>query len=215
MTPQPSETHGVSPASPGVPGRKRSEQSREALLQAARDLSTSVDRYRDISIQAIAKRASSSKATIYRWWSSKAELIREACLCQPIEMPMGSTLHEDVTQAIHNQLEVMRSAASAPVFAGTWAELVENRKLAGKGGPLVDCPLSSQMHNILHAVFERARLRGEWHGPADLQAAYEALFGILFCRLVGQIRDFSDEEVQRLGHLVIEAARPRDLPASG
>ena len=207
----PTEAQGASPTTPGVPGRKRSEQSREALLQAARELSKSVDRYRDISIQAIAKRASSSKATIYRWWASKAELIREACLTLSIEMPMEKTLHADVNQAIHNQLDIMRNAASAPVFAGTWAELVENRKLAKQPGPHTDCPLSNKMGEILSAVFERARQRGEWSGPANLHAAYETLFGVLFCRLVGQFRDFSDEEVSRLAHLVIEAARPGDF----
>lgn len=208
MTPSPSEPRDGPSANRGVPGRKRSEQSREALLQAARELSVSVQRYRDISIQAIAKRASSSKATIYRWWTSKAELIRDAVLDQPLPMPRGDSLRADIESAIRSQREIMKTAASLPVFAGTWAELVENRVLANQGGPMQDCPLGSQMVGILESVFDRARQRGDWEGPVHLHAAYEVLFGSLFCRLIGQFGDFNEEELDRLTLRVIEAARP-------
>ncbi len=208
MTPPSSEPQEGSPASPGVPGRKRSEQSREALLQAARELSVSVNRYRDISIQAIAKRASSSKATIYRWWTSKAELIRDAVLDQPIPMPMEASLLADLESTIRSQRDIMKSAASLPVFAGTWAELVENRFLAQQGGPMKDCPLGSQVRDVLQSVFERARQRGEWQGPVNVASAYETLFGSLFCRMIGQFEDYRDAEIHRLAQRVVEAARP-------
>jgi AcrR family transcriptional regulator len=56
-----------------VPGRPRSEKSREAILSAAFDLL--VDRgYAGFTIEAVAAAAGAGKTTIYRWWPTKAEL---------------------------------------------------------------------------------------------------------------------------------------------
>jgi AcrR family transcriptional regulator len=59
------------------PGRPRSEQSREAIIQAALDLLEKKN-LRDISIEGIARQAKVGKATIYKWWRSKAHLVLEA-----------------------------------------------------------------------------------------------------------------------------------------
>ena len=72
-------TTGKAERRPRGPGRPRSEQSREAIIQAALDL-LEEQSLRDISIEAIARRAKVGKATIYKWWPSKAHLVLEAFL---------------------------------------------------------------------------------------------------------------------------------------
>ena len=60
------------------PGRPASRRAREqAILDAAIDLVAEVG-YDAMSIEAVAVRAKSSKATIYRRWPGKAELVAEA-----------------------------------------------------------------------------------------------------------------------------------------
>lgn len=59
------------------PGRPRSEDTRQAILDAAVELIGKRD-YRDVSIDAIAAEAKVGKQSIYRWWSSKADLVLEA-----------------------------------------------------------------------------------------------------------------------------------------
>lgn len=59
------------------PGRPRSPETRQAVLDAAIQLIGTRD-YRDVSIDAITSAARVGKQSIYRWWSSKADLVLEA-----------------------------------------------------------------------------------------------------------------------------------------
>ena len=62
---------------PSAPGRRRSEHSHRAILQATREVLDQVG-YRAMTIEAIAAHAGVGKKTIYRWWPSKAAVALEA-----------------------------------------------------------------------------------------------------------------------------------------
>ncbi|MFJ5259366.1 TetR/AcrR family transcriptional regulator [Streptomyces sp. NPDC088387] len=66
---------------------RRSEKSRRAIYAAALDLIGEVG-YAKATIEGIAARAGVGKQTIYRWWSSKAEVLMEAFL------DLGEQSHE-------------------------------------------------------------------------------------------------------------------------
>ena len=60
-------------------GPSRSEESRSAILEATRaELAESG--WRTFSVDAVAKRASASKQTIYRWWPSIGAMCVDAAL---------------------------------------------------------------------------------------------------------------------------------------
>ena len=63
--------------SPGRVGRKRDPARDEAILDAAIDVLGEVG-YSALTIDAVAARARAGKATVYRRWSSKEELILDA-----------------------------------------------------------------------------------------------------------------------------------------
>src|ERR1700733_11273156 len=67
---RPKSTNLVRPE-PKRRGRQRSEESEEAILAAITDLLRDKP-LRDISIEEIARKAGVGKATIYKWWPSKA-----------------------------------------------------------------------------------------------------------------------------------------------
>src|SRR5919106_5711180 len=58
-------------------GRPRSEEARKAILQAASELLL-VRGLGAVSMDAVAKKAQVSKATIYRWWPTKETLALDA-----------------------------------------------------------------------------------------------------------------------------------------
>lgn len=60
------------------PGRPRSEEARQAVLEAADDLLVEIG-YAAMTMKNIAERAGVGRPTVYRWWSSKAEILVEAC----------------------------------------------------------------------------------------------------------------------------------------
>src|SRR5205085_6201861 len=62
-----------------APGRVRSDASRVAILDATLKLLEGTP-LQQISIESIAREAGVGKATIYRWWNSKAAVVIEASL---------------------------------------------------------------------------------------------------------------------------------------
>ena len=60
-------------------GRQRSEASEEAILTATLSLLKEKP-LRDITVEAIARKAGVGKATIYKWWPSKAYVALDAFL---------------------------------------------------------------------------------------------------------------------------------------
>ena len=70
---------GMSVAAMPMPGRKRSEASRRAILDAAFAMLEEVG-IESLSIEGVAARAGVGKTTIYRWWPGKGVLAVEAFL---------------------------------------------------------------------------------------------------------------------------------------
>ncbi|PRY16967.1 TetR/AcrR family transcriptional regulator [Kineococcus rhizosphaerae] len=60
-------------------GRPRSESARRAVLQAVDDLLAEVG-YAGVTMKGIADRAGVGRQTVYRWWSTTAEILLEACV---------------------------------------------------------------------------------------------------------------------------------------
>ena len=90
----------------------RSEESRQAVLNATRELlgigveasGMSVQR---LTIEAIAKRAGVSKATIYRWWPSKAAVVLDAFVVEYLphthvrtDLPFPEALRDHVRAVV-------------------------------------------------------------------------------------------------------------------
>src|SRR5260370_41088464 len=58
------------PSTSVLHGRRRSEASRKAILDATYELLKAIG-FHQMSIEGVASRAGVGKATIYRWWSSR------------------------------------------------------------------------------------------------------------------------------------------------
>ncbi len=75
----------------GRAGRPRSEQAREAVLHAVDDLLLEVG-YAAMTMKGIAARAGVGRQTVYRWWSTKAEILLEASVADAREeLAVGAT----------------------------------------------------------------------------------------------------------------------------
>ncbi|MCP4303389.1 MAG: TetR/AcrR family transcriptional regulator [bacterium] len=58
-------------------GRPRDPRIQQSILQATREILDEVG-YSRLTIEGVAARAGAGKATVYRWWSTKGELVLEA-----------------------------------------------------------------------------------------------------------------------------------------
>ena len=69
----------TSEVAPPTPGRPRSEVARRAVLHAVDDMLVEVG-YAAMTMKGIAERAGVGRQTVYRWWSTKAQILLEACI---------------------------------------------------------------------------------------------------------------------------------------
>jgi AcrR family transcriptional regulator len=127
------------------PGR-RNERSRQAILDAARELVTEVG-YAKVTIEAIAARAGVGKQTIYRWWPGKGAVIFDSFLTLS-EGAEGLALPD--TGDIEADLKV--------VMRATVAEFAD---------PAFEAPIRALNTEIIHDPKLAAQYREKLAGPVD------------------------------------------------
>lgn len=127
-------------------GRSRSEDSRQAILNAAVEI-IGAHGYAALSIERIARQSGTGKQTIYRWWPTKADVVMEALLREVelnIPTPDRGTLKEDLTEFLSTSMrmarmphvpELLRALAAEaqfdPAFAGRFRDtFIEHRRTA-------------------------------------------------------------------------------------
>ena len=166
-----------------LPGRPRSAEVNQAILQATLDLLAEVG-YQGVSIEAIAARAGVGKTTIYRRYSSKEELMAEAIernravLSIPDKGNLWADLDDVHQQAAINDLSplgrqtlamILSLATSSPQFAEIyWEKYLLPRRQAAS------------------VIFERAKARGELSEDVDTGLICDMMTGLLFRLIIFQ-----------------------------
>jgi AcrR family transcriptional regulator len=163
------------------PGRPRSIRSHQAILKATLDLLSEVG-YDRMSVEAIAARAKVGKTTIYRRYSSKAELVADALesLRQEIAIPDTGTLWGDLDRIVENAMTtsltplgrqilalIISTASSNPQFAQVyWTKYLQPRR------------------ETFRIAIERAKARGEIRADTDSDLVFDFISGIMLYALV-------------------------------
>lgn len=163
---------------------RRSEKSRRAVIDAAAKLLTERG-YTAITMEGIAGEARVGKATVYRWWPSKASIFMElyAELADQVTPPADTgSVVEDVTLLLRGAFKLYRETAAGLALAGIIAEAQSNAAVSR----IVRHDFApSRRHIILH-LLERGVERGEIARDVDLELLSEVLAGASwYCVLVG------------------------------
>jgi len=158
--------------------RWRSRRAESAILEATIALLSEVG-FGGLTIDGIAARAGVGKATIYRHWSSKAEVAVEAfrAFIPPLEDPDTGSLAEDLRVVV---LHLADGLSNSPL-AGILPSLVE----AAERDPEVERlfkDFGTTRRNVLRGVLTRAAARGELRPGLDHDLAIELLVGPIFTR---------------------------------
>ena len=169
-------------AAPARPGRPRSEEREQAILDAALELVAEVG-YDRLSMDALAERARASKATIYRHWSGKAEIVAAAVRCRSIDAresaPDTGTLRGDLLALLGHACETMAAEDGALMASVLWAMRTD---------PVLADLMRSQMveakREVVAALVGRAIERGECPPDTDPSIAGEVLPAMTLSRLL-------------------------------
>jgi AcrR family transcriptional regulator len=173
------------------PGRPRSPQADTSILNAALELLVEVG-YRAMTMEEVRARAGVGKATIYRRWKSKAELVKDvvARLHDADNPPDTGSLRDDWTAFAGAALASSDGAARVLVQPRLMVEAVGDRELSD----IFYENLVAPRRAALGALVRRGIDRGEVRADVDVEVAVDLLAGPLWYRLL-----LAGGDVDRLG----------------
>lgn len=150
-------------------GRPRSETAQRAILEATLELLQ--DRgLKDFAIETVAAHAGVGKATIYRWWPSRLDLMLEAMdTLPPLRVPDTGTFLGDLRILIADLGHVLNTTPLSAVLAHIMAE-----NAARESG--IAAFIANRMAGAQEAV-ARAKERGELPADADTASVLHMVFG--------------------------------------
>jgi AcrR family transcriptional regulator len=146
---------------PRAAGRPRSTRAHEAIIDAVLDLLAEGTPLADISIEQIAARAGVGKATIYRRWAGKNELLIDAVKTLktvPVLSPSQSVRDDLVRMLSLNNTS--NDPRTASVFPCLMPEVMRNSELQGLYQQLIE-PRRERTREILRRGVESGELRAD------------------------------------------------------
>jgi AcrR family transcriptional regulator len=168
------------------PGRPRSAQAHQAILDAAVALFIEQG-LEGMSVEAVAARAGTGKTTIYRRWTSKEDLVIDAIAQVLAAAPTTDTgsVREDLLRLGRELHGMMSSSATGGVFPRMAAEVARRSRLGRLYGQRVIGPRRAALAEAL----QRGIQRGELPKDTDVELAIDLLVGgLLLRRLTGRLR---------------------------
>lgn len=163
-----------------APGRPRSEAARRAIVKATLALVNELG-YAAVTMEGIARRAEVSKQTVYRWWSSPAEIVLEALTVgaeRAAPLPDSGVFEDDVRVFVKRSVD--GAARSARLLTALMAEAQRNPEF----GAVFRSGFLALRRGVLYELLDVAVSRGVIDPPVDLDVVTETFFGALWYRML-------------------------------
>ena len=180
-------------------GRPRDPRIDYSVLRATVEL-LGKSGYADLSVDAIAKRAGTSKPAIYRRWPSKAHLVHEAVfpISEATELPDTGSLAGDVREMVRRSSGVLTTPAARAAMPGLLAEMATDPRLHAKLLERFGDVTSRGMTDRLDDALSRGEVR------ADVTAAdlVEAIAGMALMAIITRNQALDDAWVERTATLI-------------
>jgi AcrR family transcriptional regulator len=179
-----------------VGGRLRSQEAQDAALAAAVEILEDSG-YAAVTMEGVAARSGVAKSTVYRWWSSKGDLVMEAygrLVAQRMPSVDSGSLIEDLTALLTELYRVVEYPARVRALRGLMAEAQLDPAFAEAFRGWVQ-----DRRQIVAAMLQRAVQRGELPAELDREYVTDLVFGPFWYRLL-------------VGHAALDpAAAPRHV----
>ncbi|ALG07284.1 TetR/AcrR family transcriptional regulator [Kibdelosporangium phytohabitans] len=162
-------TAGETPAT----GRPRSETARQAVLHAVDNMLVEQG-YAAMTMKGIAERAGVGKQTVYRWWSSKAEILHEAATLDAsheLASPAAADSPSDLAAYAETLVTFLTTSHAGLAYRALVGEAQHDPKVA----ELISA--SDLVKPSARAVIQRAVERGDLPASTDMEDAIAELVG--------------------------------------
>jgi AcrR family transcriptional regulator len=169
---------GTAPA-PRKPGRPRSEQADQAIIEAALEVFAECGPD-GLGIEQVAARAGVGKATIYRRWPSKEDLLLDAigALRTQLPQPQGRSVRADLTALVEALCKEAADPKRARQFSLLHGDGLKYPRLLARYHQTVMEP----RRELIRSVLRRGVATGELRESTDIDAAMFLLSGAALAR---------------------------------
>ena len=180
-------------------GRPRNPRIDDSVLRATVEL-LGTSGYAALSVDAIAKRAATSKPAIYRRWPSKAHLVHEAVfpISEATELPDTGSLAGDVREMVRRSTGVLTTPAARAAMPGLLAEMATDptlhAKLLGRFGDVTSRGMTDRLNDAVR--------RGEVRADVTAAELVEAIAGMALMAIITRNDDLDDTWVERTATLI-------------
>jgi AcrR family transcriptional regulator len=163
------------------PGRPRSAVADASIVRATLELLLD-DGYRALTMEQVRARAGVGKATLYRRYGSKQELVAEAIrhLNQPIDMPDTGAVREDILAVARSVMAGAERVQFASFVPRLLAEAAGDREMHAIFYENLVAPRRAVMGDVLRRGVERGELRAD----LDVELAIDIITGPWVYRLL-------------------------------
>jgi AcrR family transcriptional regulator len=181
---------------PALPGRKRSEESRLAILTAAFELMGEVG-YGGLTIEGIAARSGAGKQTVYRWWPSKADVLLDALATKAtlhIPVPDEGSYAADLRLFLTASFALSRKRQVADALRA----LMAHAQIDAGFGERFRASFLQRRRDALGTVLDRARSRGDLPPGLAPGTVADIVFGVIWYRLLATGQPLDNRLVDEL-----------------
>lgn len=162
-------------------GRPRSVQSHQAIIKATLELLAQVG-YERMSIEAIATRGKVGKATIYRRYKGKEELVADAIesVREEIIIPDTGNIWSDIDALIENAARITFNNLGRQAVAMIISSASNNSEFAR----IYSTKYLEPRRKAFAVVIERAKLRNEIRADLDSNFVFDVMSGMMVYGLI-------------------------------
>ncbi|SDR07112.1 TetR/AcrR family transcriptional regulator [Thermostaphylospora chromogena] len=188
---------------PRSAGRPRSARAEKAILDATVDLISEGMGVAELSIEAIAARAGVGKATIYRRWSNKEDLVVDALAALKAVLPSmpGTSVRDDLVAYLGLMAEEAFHPRHRCMMNVAMSEYGRHPRLVQRFYELAVEP----RHRVLRSALERGVESGELRADLDIGIAIPMINGAL----MGHVKAMQMQQIVTTGRIAPpEECRP-------
>jgi AcrR family transcriptional regulator len=196
---------------PAVPGRKRSEESRLAILTATFELIGEVG-YGGLTIEGIAARSGAGKQTVYRWWPSKADVLLDALATKAdvhVPVPDEGSYTADLRVFLTASFALGRNQQVVDALRA----LMAHAQIDAEFGQRFRTAFLQRRRDALGAILDRAGARGDLPSGLSPGMVTDIVFGVIWYRLLATGQPLDNRLVDELVAILAES-KPEPTSAS-
>jgi AcrR family transcriptional regulator len=167
-----------------APSNARAERSRQAILDATRELLAADGGVRALTVEAVAARSGVAKTTIYRQWRDKWELALDAVMIDMVPRlaggdDVGDTRAELITY-VDSVVQLLGVRPFGPAMQALVSVIATEPELAEAYRTRAIQPRRERLTQLI----ERGIARGDLRPDTSTELLHEFLLGPVFYRLL-------------------------------